>query len=131
MYKEEEYRAFLAKRDMSPEKIQQYVEAVEKAEKYFNAKNKKITEGKVEDFREYVAHLIEQNENTYDDLMPLGRYVYMLDMKEPWIYYAAILGGESIMPSIRERLTELAGDDVCNTVFSKAVSYTHLRAHET
>jgi len=118
MYKIEEYRAFLEDRGMSPDEIQQYVEAVEKAEEYFEDKGKKITEGKVEDFREYVAYLIEQEENSYDDLMPLGRYVYMLDMKEPWIYYAAILGGESILPSIRERLSELAGEDVCETVFS-------------
>lgn len=119
MYKEAEYRAFLQKREMSPEKIDQYVDAVKQAWNYFEAKGKKLTDCKVDDFREYVAYLIEKNQNSYDDLMPLGRYVYMLDMKEPWIYYAAILGGESILPSIRERLTELAGEAVCETVFSK------------
>ena len=118
MYKEEEYRTFLNGRGMSPEKIDQYVESVKEAWSYFKEKGKKLTDCKVEDFRGYVAYLIEQEKNSYDELMPLGRYVYMLDMKEPWIYYAAILGGESILPSIKERLTELAGAETCETVFN-------------
>jgi hypothetical protein len=119
MYKETEYRAFLNERGMRPEKIEHYVDAVRQAWSYFDFNGKRLTDCNVTDFKEYVTHLVDIGQNSYDNLMPLGRYVYMLDMKEQWIYYAAILGGEPIMPSIRERLTELAGKHVCDTIFSQ------------
>ncbi|MBD3171433.1 hypothetical protein GF326_03070 [Candidatus Bathyarchaeota archaeon] len=118
MFNEEKYRSFLANNDMSPEKIELYVAKVSEAVQYFDSQGKDITEGSVEDFREYVSHQMQLGENDYDDLMPLGRYVYMMNMKEPWIYYASILGGSSIYPSIKERLSELEGEEVCDTVFN-------------
>jgi hypothetical protein len=117
MYREEEYREFLEKRGLSPEKINEYVEAVERAFEYFKTHNKDLVNGSVEDFHDYVRYLIRQNSNSYDELMAVGRYVYMLDLKETWIYYASILGGSTVYPSISERLSILAGEEYCEKVF--------------
>jgi hypothetical protein len=114
-----EYREFLSSRGMTQEKINQYVESLEKADEYFKSMGKELLKAKVEDFRKYVSYLIESGENSYDELMPVGRYVYMMDMKEAWIYYAAILGGNTIYPSIRERLEDVAGKGICDSVFDK------------
>lgn len=118
MYGEVEYREFLEGRGMSAEKIDRYVESVERALKYFRDNGLELLDGSVEDFRGYVAHTVERGRNSYDVLMAVGRYAYMLDMKEVWIYYASILGGHTVYTSIRERLSEVAGDEVCEEVFS-------------
>ncbi|MCJ7731354.1 DUF6144 family protein [Candidatus Bathyarchaeota archaeon] len=118
MYKEAEYRGYLVGRGMSLEKIGKSVAYVEKAEEYFKKKGLKLTDGSVEDFRGYVSYLMKRGENSYDELAAVGRYVNLLDMKKVWIYYAGILGGNTVYPSIKERLTEIAGTEKCDAVFS-------------
>ena len=119
MYKENEYREFLEHHGMETEKINKYVESVYRAIQYFKDNNLKLVDGSVKDFQEYVAYLMKEGINSYDELMAVGRYVYLLDLKEPWIYYAAILGGTSVYPSIRDRLSKIAGSDVCDIIFSQ------------
>jgi len=82
------------------------VDAVKEAVEYFEAGGKKLDEASVEDFEGYVQRLMDEGKNTEDTLAGLGRYVYFLDMKEVWIYFAAILGGRNILPFISERLEE-------------------------
>ncbi|MBD3206126.1 hypothetical protein GF319_07255 [Candidatus Bathyarchaeota archaeon] len=117
MYKEKEYREFLERRGFSSEKINMYVGAVERASEYFKKKNKELVNGTVEDFQGYVGYLIQNGSNTYDELMAVGRYLYLLDLKEPWIYYASILGGSTVYPSIEERLSQIAGKELCDKIF--------------
>ena len=62
---------------------------------------------------------MDEDRNTEETLIGLGRYVYFLDMKEVWIYFAAILGGHNILPSISESLEEIAGKDTRDRVFSE------------
>jgi hypothetical protein len=117
MIKLDEFQQFLAGRGLSPEKVEKYIGSVEEAITYFNSRGIDLEKAQVADFREYVSNLIKIGKNSYDDLMPLGRYVYMLDMKDAWIYYASILGGNTVYPSIKERLSELTSVEVCNSVF--------------
>ncbi len=119
MFKEKEYREFLEQRGMEPEKINKYVESVNRAIQYFRERGLKLVDGSVKDFQDYVAYLMEEGMNSYDELMAVGRYVYMLDLKEPWIYYAAILGGTSVYPSIRDRISKISGSEDCDTIFSQ------------
>ena len=119
MYKEKEYREFLEHRGMETEKINKYVESVNRAIQYFRGNDLELADGSVKDFQEYVAYLMKEGMNSYDELMAVGRYVYLLDLKEPWIYYAAILGGISVYPSIRDRLSKITGSEVCDIVFSQ------------
>lgn len=119
MYKEKEYREFLEHRGMETEKINKYVESVNRAIQYFRGNDLELADGSVKDFQEYVAYLMKEGMNSYDELMAVGRYVYLLDLKEPWIYYAAILGGISVYPSIRDRLSKITGSEVCDIIFSQ------------
>jgi hypothetical protein len=96
MYKEKEYREVLEHRGMETAKINKYVESVNRAIQYFRDNDLELVDGSVKDFQEYVAYLMKEGMNSYDELMAVGRYVYLLDLKEPWIYYAAILGGISV-----------------------------------
>jgi len=118
MDKEAEYRALLSKRGLSSEKIDKFVASVEKAMAYFGERGVVLAEGSVDDFRDYVAYLMARCENSYDDLVPLARYVNLLGMKEAYVYYASILGGNPIFPSIKERLGKIAGEEMRDRVFN-------------
>jgi hypothetical protein len=119
MFKEKEYRKFLEQRGMEPERINKYVESVNRAIQYFRENGIELVDGSVKDFQEYVSYLMKEGLNSYDELMAVGRYVYLLDLKEPWIYYAAILGGTSVYPSIQDRLSKITGSEVCDAIFSQ------------
>jgi hypothetical protein len=119
MYREKEYREVLEHRGMEATKINKYIEAVNRAIQHFRDNDIELSNGSVKDFQEYVAYLMKEGMNSYDELMAVGRYVYLLDLKEPWIYYAAILGGTSVFPSIRDRLSKIAGSEVCDIIFSQ------------
>jgi len=106
-------------RGSTPEQIKGAVKVVEEAFKYFKNKGIKLQKANIEDFEDYISNLIERGENTEETLVSLARYVYFLDMKDVWIYFASILGGRNILPSISERLEEIAGVDVRDKVFSK------------
>jgi hypothetical protein len=119
LQKKTEFMDNLVERGVSIEQVEAAVDAVEEADAYFEAEGKRLGEASVEDFKGYVQGLIDESRNTEDTLVALGRYVYFLDMKEVWIYFAAILGGRNILPSISERLEEIAGKDAKDKVFSE------------
>lgn len=118
MLKEKEFTEYLIERGSSKEQIDAALSVVKAAYTFFDAKGKKFEECQVDDFRSYVSNLMEEGENTEDALVVLGRYIYFSDMKEAWIYFASILGGRNILPSISGRLAEIAGEKVREKVFS-------------
>jgi len=104
---------------MSIEKIETSVESVKRARRYLEERGITLSKGSVDDFRRYVAHLVSHSENSYDELASVARYINLLGMNDVSIYYSSILGGASVLPSIRERLSRIAGEDLCDRVFSQ------------
>ena len=119
MLKEKEFTEYMVDRGSSPEQTEAAVKVVKAAFKYFEVQGKKFEEAQVEDFERYVSKLMEEGENTEETLVGLGRYVYFLNMKVVWIYFASILGGRNILPSISERLAQIAGEKARDKVFSE------------
>ena len=114
--KVEEFRAYLKERGYDEETVDSYVKGVDRAQSYFG--DKPVKEVDVDGFKGYVAHLLETGENTEGTLLGLARYVYFSDMKAQWIYFAAILGGREVFPSIEERLEKLTNKETAERIFS-------------
>lgn len=112
---EKGFREFLKERDYPEETVDSYVTGVRRAQSYFEGK---IEEVSVDGFKGYVQHLLDLNENSEENLVGLARYVYYKDMKDQWIYFAAILGGREVLPSIEERLEELTDKETAEKIFS-------------
>ena len=112
----EEFRAYLKGRGYDQDTVDSFVKGVEKAQSYFG--DRPIKEVEVDGFKEYVTHLLEMGENTEGNLVGLARYVYFSDMKAQWIYFAAILGGREVFPSIEERLEKLTDKETAERIFS-------------
>jgi hypothetical protein len=118
LLKEKEFTEYMKDRGTSPERIEAAVKAVKAASSYFEAQGKEFEKSQVDDFQHYVSLLMETGGNTEETLVDLGRCIYFSDMEEVWIYFASILGGRNILPSISERLMEIAGEGVRDKVFS-------------
>ena len=114
---EEEYEAYLDQRSVDPETKKAYKKAVLKAMKYFEEHGLEFETASVADFEAYIDHLMDAGENSEENILGVARYVYVRDMKEVWIYFAAILGGREILPSIEDRLEKIAGKDVAEEIF--------------
>lgn len=117
MKKEKEFREHLSKSGYCNEQIDYNIMAVNKAITYFFKKGISFEKASVLDFKNYVSKLIEEGNNDEETLVGLGRYVNFMNMKESWIYFASILGGRKILPSISERLSLISGEAVRNKVF--------------
>lgn len=116
-FREKEYDSFLADKKIKPATRKVYIDAVKAAVLYFEAKGESFEDASVSDFEAYIGLLMELGENTEENILGLARYVYMLDMKDVWIYFASIIGGRNILPSIAERLKEIAGEETANDIF--------------
>jgi hypothetical protein len=119
MYKESEYRELLKEKGMNSQKIETYIDAVSKAIKYFEENGTNISRDSVLNYKKYVSHLIHRKENSYENLMAIGRYAYLLDLKKVWIYFASILGGYTVFPSIKERLKEITEAEISDKIFNE------------
>lgn len=119
MRRRKEFTEYLVERGVGLEQLEAALDAVEEAAAYFEAEGRKLGEASVEDFKGYVQRLMDEGGNTEETLVALARYIYFLDMKEAWIYFAAILGGRGILPSIAERLEKIVGKDVKEKVFNE------------
>ena len=67
--------------------------------------------------REYISLLVSQGMNSWDRLSALARYSYMVGRNDFYIYFASILGGRSVLPSISERLATIAGEEAKDRIF--------------
>jgi len=118
-FKEKEFSAYLDKRGLDDETGKSYYKSVKNAIAHFKAKGKAFDAAGVPDFEAYIEHLISTGENTENNIVGVARYVHMLDMKTVWIYFASIIGGTEILPSIKRRLTEITSSATAEMIFEK------------
>ena len=123
--KEKEFREFLQERNMGEEQIEEAVEAVLEFEKEMEAKGGAFESATIEDLKEYISLLMSRGENSYDRLLALARYCYMVRRNDLYIYFASILGGMKVLPSISERLASLVGEETMARIF-EGVEYPPL-----
>jgi hypothetical protein len=113
--KEKEFRELLEKRDMDETQIESAFDAV----RVFEAelKGKALESASLDDLKSHLARLISREENTYDRLLALARYFYATGRSDLYIYFTAVIGGLSVLPSISERLGELVDEETRDRVF--------------
>ena len=115
--KEREFIEFLEKRNQDEDAIDSALNEVKELEKYLAGSGKSLEEAEIDDVKGYIAELIKRGRNTWDGLVALARYFYIVDESEIYIYFTQILHGREVLPSISERLAEIAGEDVRDRVF--------------
>ena len=119
MNKEREFIEHLSESGCSSEQIDHNIIAVNNMITNFNEEGTSFEKASVQDFENYVSKLIDEGGNDEETLVGLGRYVNFMNMKDVWIYFASILGGRKILPSISERLSLISGEAVRNKIFQR------------
>jgi hypothetical protein len=115
--KEQEFETYLIERKIDPETQYKYKQAVRKAIIFFREMGLSLEEASVNDFEKYIYYLIDSAENNEENIVGLARYMNMIDNKEAWIYFALLIGGREILPSIADRLESIAGKKLKKDVF--------------
>jgi len=114
---EKMFRDYCRRRKMSDDAIEKAVGHVREFEEHLGDEGKTLDKAQVEDVKKYMARLISDNRNTEDRLLALARYSYAAKMNDVFIYFASILGGRTVLPSISERLAAIAGEEARSRVF--------------
>jgi len=114
---EKGFRESLRKRGLAEDDIEASVEAVREYEAHLEAKVSSLESMTVDDVKEYVSQLIAEGRNTMPRLRAIARYCYLVDAGDVYIYFTSILGGRTVLPSISERLAEIAGEEKRDAVF--------------
>lgn len=115
--KEKEFVEFLKKRNQDEDAIESAVGEIREFEMFLAGTGKSLEEAEVDDIKGYIAGLIAQERNTWDRLVALARYFYIVDESEIYIYFTSILHGREVLPSIEKRLAEIAGEEARAKVF--------------
>jgi hypothetical protein len=99
--------------------IDDAVKVVQDYENHLTRNSKTWDSSSVDDMREYVQGLMVEGKNTIARLRALARYSYLIKKNDVYIYFTQITSGRTVLPSISERLTKIAGEEVNNEVFTE------------
>ena len=110
-----EFREYLWTREQGEAQIEKAVEAVRDFEGELG--DKTVESATLDDLRGYLACLVSRGENSLDRLVALSRYFYATDRNDLYIYFTAVLGGRTVLPSISERLESLVDEETMKRIF--------------
>jgi hypothetical protein len=86
------------------EKLEDIEKALQTIINFEQYSNKEIEETTIDDIYAYSNHLIEQNQNTYENYIHIARYYYYIDKKEEYIHMTKYFNAHGVFENIIERI---------------------------
>jgi hypothetical protein len=114
---EEDLREFYRERSLTEEDAETAIKAVREFVEYLGTRGGSLESVSVDDIREYVSLLISEDRNSMERLVAVARYCYLEKKHDVYIYFTSILGGRSVLPSISERIAQIAGEEKRDAIF--------------
>ncbi len=114
---EKEFRDYCLERNFGEEYTESAVATVLEFEEHLRTMGEAFESAAAEDLKEYISLLVSQGRNSWDRLSALARYSYVVGRNDFYIYFASILGGRNVLPSISERLASIAGEEAKDRIF--------------
>ncbi len=115
--REKELREYYREREFGEDDTEFAVTAVRECKEHLETKGGSLESMSVDDVKEYVSQLISEDKNSMDRLLAIARYCYLVKKHDVYVYFASILGGRTVLPSISERLACIAGEAKRDVVF--------------
>ena len=106
-------------RKLSKEDVDLAVAAVREFEEHLKMKGDTLESAAVEDVKEYVSLLISRDRNSLTRLLALARYSNMTKMNDIYVYFASILGARNVLPTISDRIADIAGEETRRRIFNE------------
>ena len=115
--REKELREYYRGRGFGEDDAESAVAAVREFEGHLRARGASLESVDVDDVKGYVSLLISEGRNSMDRLLAIARYCYVAKKDDAYIYFTQIIGGRTVLPSISERLAQIAGEEKRDVVF--------------
>jgi len=108
---EEGFRNYCLKRSLSEKAIQSHLKMVEEFETFLRTKcrNKNMTNVTAANLYSFVKCLMEENRNTWDNLIPLVRYAYFTNNKRLLVPLLELLDGSDVLKQLSNTIRQKAG----------------------
>lgn len=94
--------------------IENAISAVKKCNKFFG---NKIDEVDISKIKEYLLKLIEDKQNSIEELLALARYFLLEDKKDIYIFFTQIFGSLGVVEEIKKRMIKTVGIKKTEHVF--------------
>ena len=111
----EGFRKLLKSRKLSDEKIDASIAIAERFEEYLTASVSKPVATAAWKFSE---RLIQEGQNTYDNLLALGRYGLFTKNNDLYVAFLELLDGAEVQPNLYKKVGELFGESIRDDVFA-------------
>lgn len=116
---EEGFRGFCAERNLKEEAIQANIKMVKEFEAFLKEKGKSKDLGSAtsRELDEFVALLMKNEKNTWENLLALLRYARFVDNREVVVALLELVDGSDVLENLSETLKEMVGEGKRDEVF--------------
>ena len=116
---EEGFRNYCLERKLSEKTIQAHVRIVKEFETFLktNCQNRIITDATSDNLNTFVRHLMEENRNTWDNLLSLVRYARFINNKEIIVPLLELLDGSDVLENLSNTIKQTVGKTKHKAVF--------------
>ena len=111
----EGFRKLLKSRKLSDEKIDASIAIAERFEEYLTAS---VSKPDATAARKFSERLIQEGQNTYDNLLALGRYGLFTKNNDLYVAFLELLDGAEVQPNLYKKVGELFGESIRDDVFA-------------
>jgi hypothetical protein len=116
---EEGFRNYCLERKLSEKTIQAHVRIVKEFETFLktNCQNRIITDATSDNLNTFVRHLMEENRNTWDNLLSLVRYTRFINNKEIIVPLLGLLDGSDVLENLSNTIKQTVGEAKHKAIF--------------
>ena len=116
---EEWFRNYCIERKLSEKIIRAHVKIVKEFETFLRTKcqNRSITSATAANLHTFVKHLMEENRNTWDNLLSLVRYARFMNNKEIIVPLLELLDGSEVLENLSNTIKQTVGNTKHKAIF--------------
>jgi len=113
------FRNYCLERKLSEKTIQAHVQIVREFETLLRTKcqNRSITNATSANLHTFVKHLMEENRNTWDNLLSLVRYARFINNKEIIVPLLELLDGSDVLENLSNTIKQKVGNTKHKAIF--------------
>ena len=115
--RESEFRKRMKQRGLSEKNANFAVSAVREFEDYLQKRKSSFESAGLDELKSYVSLLIKEEKNSLDRMVALARYCGFVKKNDLFVYLVSLFGAREVLPSIGERLEEIAGKEARDKAF--------------
>jgi hypothetical protein len=116
---EKGFRNHCLERNLSEKTMKAHIKAVKGFETFLktNCQNREPTNATSADLHKFVKHLMEENRNTWDNLLPIIRYSRFINNKKIIIPLLELLDGSDVLENLSNTIKEKVGKSKHKAIF--------------